>query len=286
MKRAATLIDTDELAACVSLDALADDSRIILSISPCRSGSTVILRAFGALGIESHLQPLKNLLRWRSLGKEHCWQPHDGALKPIYIKETLGPFIEAEARFDPLSLLLAAGISAEKVTLLVLGRLPLETWASWQLWWPERTSIELFIEAYRQTEAIRQQAQRLGVATTSLVYEAFRDHAAGIVMQRLCQRLGINYGSVAVDGWQQLPHLGEKGSNITIPQMPEEFKTRHIRQRVEQGTELSYCSRAKEAANLSAAEITRIEQAGLPTIYDGWHRMCALDLGLTFKESK
>ena len=141
MKRAAALFDADELAICVSLDTLADDSRIILSISPCRSGSTVILRAFGALGIESHLQPLKNLLRWRTLGKKHCWQPRDDALKPIYIKETLGPFTEAEARFDPLSLLLDAGISAERVTLLVLGRLPLESWASWQMWWPERTNI-------------------------------------------------------------------------------------------------------------------------------------------------
>ncbi|NOR51464.1 MAG: hypothetical protein GQ470_02490, partial [Gammaproteobacteria bacterium] len=147
MKRAAALIDADELAACLSLDTLADDSRIILSISPCRSGSTVILRAFGALGVESHLQPLKNLLRWRSLGKRHCWQPRDNALKLIYIKETLGPFTEAETRFDPLSLLLATGISAERVSLLVLGRLPLETWASWRLWWPERTSIELFIDS-------------------------------------------------------------------------------------------------------------------------------------------
>lgn len=281
MKRAAALFDADELAICVSLDTLADDSRIILSISPCRSGSTVILRAFGALGIESHLQPLKNLLRWRTLGKKHCWQPRDDALKLIYIKETLGPFTEAEARFDPLSLLLDAGISAERVTLLVLGRLPLESWASWRMWWSERTNIELFIDSYRQTEAIRQQAQQLGVATTTLVYEAFRDHAAGMVMQRLCQRLGIDYDSAAVDGWQQLPRLGEKGSNVIIPQIPEEFQTRYIRQRVEQGAGLSYCSRATEAANLSAAEVARIEQAGLPAIYDGWHRVCALDLGLT-----
>lgn len=281
MKRAAALIDASELVACVSLDALANDSRIILSISPCRSGSTVMLRAFGALGIDSHLQPLKNLLRWRTMGKKHCWQPQDSALKLIYIKETLGPFTEAEARFDPLSLLMDAGISAEKVTLLVLGRLPLETWASWQIWWPERTNIELFIDSYHQTEAIRKQAQRLGVATTTLVYEAFRDHAASMVMQRLCLRLGIDYDSVAVDDWQQLPRLGEKGSNVIIPQIAEEFQTRHIRQRVEQGAGLSYCSRATEAANLSAAEIVRIEQAGLPAIYDGWHRMCALDLGLT-----
>ncbi len=283
MKRAAALIDADQLAACVSLDALANDSRIILSISPCRSGSTVILRAFGALGIGSHLQPLKNLLRWRSLGKRHCWQPRDYALKLIYIKETLGPFTETETHFDPLSLLLATGISAERVSLLVLGRLPLETWASWQLWWHERTSIELFIDSYRQTEAIRQQAQRLGMATTTLIYEAFRDHAPGMVMQRLCQRLGIDYDSVAVDGWQQLPRFGEKGSTITIPQIPEEFITRHIRQRVEQGAGLSYCSRAKEAANLSKTEVARIEQAGLPAIYDDWRRRCEKDLRLTTK---
>lgn len=273
--------DCDDLTTRVSLAGLADDCRIILSISPCRSGSTAMLRAFGALGIESHLQPLKNLLRWRSLGIEHHWHPHGGASGPIYIKETLGPFTETEAMFNPLSLLLAAGVPAERLTLLVMGRSPLETWASWLHWWTERTDIQLFIDAYHQTETIHRQAQQLGMATTTLVYEAFRDNAAATVMQRLCQRLGIPYNAVAVDGWQNLSRLGEQDSNVSIPQMPEAFKTRHIRQRVEEGSRLSYFSRAKEAAQLSETDMARIEQSGLAEIYGHWQWACETELELT-----
>ena len=277
--------DIKELASCVSLDDLADKSHIILSISPCRSGSTAIMRAFGAMGIDSHLQPLKNLLRWHSLEVKHHWQPYGGTTKPIYIKETLGPFSQAEVQFNPLELLLATGISAERLSLLVMGRLPLETWASWQHWWSERTNAELLIKAYQQTEKIRQQAQLLGVETTTMIYDAFRDYPVDMLIQRLCHRLGINYYSKAVENWHQLPRFGEKQSNIFIPQMPEVFATQNIRHRVEEAAGLIYYSRANEVGQLNKTDITRIEQAGVPEIYNHWRKLCEMELGLAITSS-
>ncbi len=271
----------EELASYVSLDELADNSHIILSISPCRSGSTAMMRAFGAMGIDSYLQPLKNLLRWHSLEVRRHWHPHGGTTRPIYIKETLGPFSQAEVQFNPLDLLLAAGIPVKKLSLLVIGRLPLETWASWQHWWPERTNVELLIKAYQQTEKIRQQAQLLGVETSTLIYDAFRDYPSDILIQRLCYRLNINYYSKAVEGWQQLPRFGEKQSNIFIPQMPEAFATRHIRHRVEEATGLIYYSRSNEVGQLNKKDIIRIEQAGVPEIYNHWRQLCETELELT-----
>ena len=279
------MTDIKELASCVSLDDLADNSHIILAISPCRSGSTAMMRAFGAMGIDSHLQPLKNLLRWHSLKVKHHWQPYGGTTKPIYIKETLGPFSQAEVQFNPLELLLATGISVERLSLLVIGRLPLETWASWQHWWSERTNAELLIKAYQQTEKIRQQAQLSGVETSTMIYDAFRDYPVDMLIQRLCLRLGINYYSKAVEGWHQLPRFGEKQSNIFIPQMPEVFATRHIRHRVEEAAGLSYYSRANEVGQLNKTDITRIEQAGVPEIYNHWRQLFEMELGLTITSS-
>jgi hypothetical protein len=86
--------DIDALVQRVSLANLAVDSRIILTIAPCRSGTTAMLRAFGALGIESYLQPLKNLLRWQAVGEERVWCP-GGTGRTLFIKETLGSFTEA-----------------------------------------------------------------------------------------------------------------------------------------------------------------------------------------------
>ena len=102
-----------------------------------------------------------------------------------------------------------------------------------------------------------------------------------MLIQRLCHRLSINYDSKAVEGWQQLPRFGEKQSNIFIPQMPEVFATQNIRHRAEEATGLSYYSRANEVGQLNKKDVIRIEQAGVPEIYNHWRLLCETELELT-----
>ena len=70
----------------------------------------MLLRVFGAAGIQAHYQELKNIFRWRMQAEEFSWDfPNRNGI--VYLKETLGPYTLAEARFNPLDVLLQAGVS-------------------------------------------------------------------------------------------------------------------------------------------------------------------------------
>lgn len=275
------IVAPEALARDVAWTSGGPPRRIILSLAPCRSGSTALLRMVAALGVEAHLQPLKNLLRWRLVGGAARWRAPRRKGDLLYLKETLGPFTVEESRFDPLAVLSAAGCRSETIILLLQGRDPLECWASWRSWWGGRTSVERLITAYTTAEAIRRRAEAVGIATTVLVYEALRDHPAAEVARRLCERLSLPYSAVAAEGWERLPQLGAPGSNVVIPHMPEAFVTDGIRGRVERAGGLHYFSRAGEVNGLPAEEVAAIETAGLPELYDRWRRESEARLGLT-----
>ncbi len=183
-------VEASEAAERVTFDAQAIPE-IILSISPCRSGTTALLRVFGSAGLESHYQPLKNILRWRMQGEEMRWGLPRAAR--LYLKETLGPYTLQEAQFDPLAALLQAGVPAGRLRVFVAGRVPLNCWASWTGWWGGRTCVEIFIEAYRTTEMIRRRALALGIPATVFAYEAIRDNGGELAISRLFARLGVDF---------------------------------------------------------------------------------------------
>lgn len=267
-------------------------SPVILSVSPCRSGTTVLLRVFGAAGIEAHYQELKNILRWRmqgqssSLQEDVSWRLPQWPDKPIYLKETIGPYTEIESCFNPLDVLLGAGYPPGKLHLLVLGRAPLSTWASWDAWWHGRTSTDKFVLAYQTTEQIRQQALHLKLPTTVFVYESIRDNNTELVIRRLFEQLNVPYTSAAVGGWKGLPPFGEPGSNIILPAEPPAFDVPHLHDHASQANRLAYTSREEDLINLNADDVAQIIGAGLWETYKIWRKTCEQDLGVQIEKSR
>jgi hypothetical protein len=231
--------------------------RILLSVSPCRSGTTVLLRVFGATGIQSHYQELKNILRWRMQAEEWHWQVPAGQ-SVIYLKETLGPYTLAEANFNPLQVLLKSGVSPKDITVFIVGRDPLETWASWTAWWREVTSLDIFIQAYRTTEEIRIQAQKEGFLAATFVYDAIRDIGAEKAVRALFSKLGLAFTPIAVRGWQGLPPFGVSGSQVILPKEPPVFNVPGLHAQVEKADRLSYYDRNGELCELHPHECERI----------------------------
>lgn len=258
-----------EIAKSISGD-IVNSPQIILSVSPCRSGTTIMLRVFGAVGIPSYYQPLKTILRWNAIGGDVSWQVPQSSSAPIYIKETLGPNTRIETTFDPLSIFLKAGFQPEKIRLLVIGREPLHTWASWLTWWQEGAIIDNFISTYMTTERIRQMALKHHIQVTTMVYELFRDYTPETVIRNLFQRLGIEYRPIAVKGWDTLPRFGATGSNIYIPEQHPIFFDPHMIKRAETSSELTYASRDCEVSNLDNADLKQIEDNNLFGIYHAW----------------
>jgi hypothetical protein len=222
--------------------------------------------------IQSHFQELKNTLRWLMQGEAWQWTlPSE--LQVLMLKETLGPFTELESTFNPMAVLLGAGVPAEKLYLLVCGREPLQTWASWDEWWGDRTCVDFFILAYETTEQIRRQAQEMGIPSTCLIYEAFKDRSAKIVFKKLFRRLDLPFSPLAIQGWDRLPAFGDHGSNIILPKEPDQFITADIHTPVKKSQKFVYCSRHGDLANLKKSDVAKIFRNSLPNIYERWKKI-------------
>lgn len=256
-------------------------SPIVLGVSPCRSGTTILLRVFGAAGVPAYFQPFKNILRWQLQDLDSpAWVAPQAPERAVFIKETLGPYTAAESGFDPLAPLLAAGYPPHRLHVMIVGRSPLTTWTSWAAWWQGRTSVELLALAYETTERVRLQALAMGIPVTTFVYEVLRDNTPPEVIRPLFARLGLAYTPLAVGGWEGLPALGAPGSNVILPEEPPVFVTPHIHTQVERSVRLAYSWRVENLARLHAEDVDRINQAGLAEIYTRWRMACAADLEL------
>ncbi len=273
-------VSLSEVINNIDIGAVQDVPRVILSVSPCRSATTAFLRVFGAVGIESHYQELKNVLRWLVQNKDFRWQLPRRPNGIIYLKETVGPFTIAEVSFNPLEVLLGAGFPPDKLQIIISGRAPLSTWDSWDQWDGRWTTVDRFIQAYRTVERIRQQVMRLELPMTTFVYEAIRDNDAEMVVEKLFERLAIPYSPRAVRGWSELPPLGTSASNAVFPDEPPTFVVPGVHDRIKSSDGFTYFSRANRIANLAPEEVKQIAAAGLPGIYDLWRRACEDDFGV------
>jgi hypothetical protein len=242
---------------------------LILCISPCRSGSTVLLRVFGASGIPSYYQPWKNVLRWAMQGGEHFWDFPSGPT-PIFIKETIGPYTRIETEFNPFDLVQAVGYPVEKLRLMLVARDPLQTWASWQSLWGKKTRFELFLAAFERVESIRQQIKAAGLPLVHFIYESVRDYGAETAIRNMFMQLGLPFISQAVRGWFDLPPFGREGSNIFYPQEPEAFWVENIHEKVETADGLEYFARPEPLPGITPELVARLRASPIQDWYEAW----------------
>ena len=276
-----TDVSQEALVSSLILPDMAEMPNIILSISPCRSGTTVMLRVLAAMGADAYFQPLKNILRWQLMGQKQPWLFPAGRHKTIYIKETLGPYTTAESTFNPLDFLLHVGVPPSRLHVWIYGRAPLHSYASWCKWWGGKTTIEHFIASYQTTEQAYQQSIAAGIPTTVLTYEQFADHEPQKIISALSHRFGLPYTPQAVSAWQNLPQFGTTASQIILPEEPPIFITSGIHDAIEEATEFSYRSPSAAALSLVSKEAKqKIESAGLFALHQQWHETSRKDLNL------
>ena len=253
--------------------------KIILGVAPARSGSTVLMRVFGASGVEAHFQQLKNILRWLMQGEEFSFVLPQSPDRTLFLKETLGPYSIQEATFNPLTVLLEAGYPPEKLLFCVIGRHPFSTWASWKHWFGQNTSLDLFAAAGQTIENMRQHAMHSGLPTTTLVYEILNEHPPKTVINKFLTRLGILFTPISCTGWENLAAFGRPGSNIILPEEPKVFVVPHVHDRASTTPELIFYPSEKTILDLPQEERDWIAASGAFSIYEGWLAACRRDLG-------
>lgn len=265
---------------------------IILAIAPCRSGTTAQLRVFAENGIPSLYQPIKATLRRQMDGEEGLFRIPD--VGHVFIKETLGPYTEAESTIDPLAVLLEAGVPQEKIILITMMRDPIDAACSWIerfSFGAERSVLmENLVKAYQTVDRISERAKSIGVETHAFVYESLRDNDPDDVTARLFRRLHLPFSSTSLENWTALPAMGSEESGISFPDEPEKYnyvEGHFLYDKVESSTSLAYHPKSGEELrrHIAKNDILGFKVRGIVEIYDKVRRLCSAELGIQILES-
>lgn len=273
-------VSVERISSHVKIPLVGSLPRILLAVAPCRSGTTVQLRMFSAMGIPSYYQPLKAIMRREAQGMEGEFEiPQEDT---IFIKETLGPYSHAEFTFNPLEVLLQAGYPKDKITLLIEMREPLSTLTSWieadlSLRENRTALIANFVTAYKTIPQVLRQAQESEVQFVPYLYEVQRDTDPANAAMRLFSSLHLVYTDLVVVGWEHLPQFGSAESKIFYPLEPSLYHNDSQHDVAATSQRLGYTKKDVQSIDdtLLPGEVAEIEQEGLPFIYEQMRELVA-----------
>lgn len=200
------------------------NTKIVLLVGTARSGTTAFLRVFSEEGIESWFQPIKHIIRGKDHNnKDYALQISD--VPYIMIKETLGGMTEEEIWYNPIEILLEAGVAKTNIHLITVMREPIPVACSLirnrtidliRSRTIDRSSFDAkahlisFVEQYaRGYEGITRliaYANEYEIEHTPFVYELLRDQDPEVIRKRLLDRVGVTHTKAKMN-WSNLPPI-------------------------------------------------------------------------------
>lgn len=192
----------------ILVDDFSNLGNFIVLISPCRSGSSAILEAFSRIVENSYYQPIKDLIRF---GKPDL-RLDEIVRGSVFIKETFGPLRLIESTFNPIQILIEAGVPENKIRTIVLFREPLETFSSWVDFY-EDVDINMFENAFMHTFNMIDYLEKGGLPYKVVLYEEMK-YGVDIFMRGLCNFAQIPYSDNIIN-WNSSPDVS-KSTNIHI----------------------------------------------------------------------
>jgi len=187
---------------------------IVLVCGPCRSGTTAFANNFTVAGMESHMQPMKSVLRERArgintLGQEIVFFTPEVLL----IKETFGAESTVEL-FDPVAILLDAGYPASKIKVVGMIREPVAAYDSWIRLWGSQINIAVFEGAYRLMNSLHDRCVREQVTFLPYVPEIIARNDARDVMKGVASHLDLPYAATGAVTWKNTPKFGDRDETL------------------------------------------------------------------------
>lgn len=234
------------------------DTVVFLVVGPCRSGTTAFLRVFSEVGIQSWYQPIKAVIRGRMRGGRNLIQIPD--LPRVMLKETFGPFAYEETCFNPIEILLEAGVVAGNIHLVTLTREPTVTASSWIRInrsvgeSTDAAALSWLAKGYHNVLNLAEFAESLGINHTPLVYELLRDHDPEVVRSRLFARLRIAQPPGRMR-WDALSPIESDGDQIKFCEQGRRYFVPELHTRLNESVGLTYFGK-------SAAEIAQYVDDG------------------------
>lgn len=271
-----------EIAKRIHIEGVCPD--IVIGVGPSRSGTTLYARIFSELGIPTWYQPLKAILRGYLHNNDvHL---HISNEKQIFIKETLGAYIKNEALFNPIKILMHAGVPQEKIHLVPIVREPFSTASSiiehFNIFIEREDLIDICILCYESIYNTRKYAEAIGIKTTTFAYEAWRDNDPIIVVQKLFERLGIRFFPEGLLCWKSLSSIEEELPKMFWLYEPTQYYHTDFFKKIKSSTTISYSSRSTKNIKyyLSPERIEKMKQSQSLQIYETLREISSQDLSI------
>lgn len=200
------------------------NTKIVLVVGTARSGTTAFLRVFSEEGIESWFQPVKQIIRGRlQHNQAYSFQIADAPY--IMIKETLGGMTDEEIWYNPLEILLEAGVAKGNIHLITVMREPMSVACSLvrnrTIDLMQNPTLDLssldtqaymvgfvakYASGYESTLRLITYAREYEIAYTPFVHELLRDQDPEVIRKHLLDRVGIAYTKEKMN-WRELPPI-------------------------------------------------------------------------------
>lgn len=223
---------------------------IYLIIGTSRGGTSAMARSFAGQ-FPTYYQFIKAILE--STDKTYGKQDRiDLTLvsERIGLKETFGAWNIPASTFDPVEILLKAGIPKDKIHVLALLRDPLHTYNSWKKKYND-TNLNIFLKAYQNVIDVSDKAEDEGIDVYRLVYASLENQEAK-VSKSILRWMGLPYNNRFVD-WKE----GFEIENLIFPAE----RAHPIYDQIIKGVNKQKCLsfRSGSDSNLPDSEIERIK---------------------------
>lgn len=266
-----------------------ENTKIFLLVGPCRSGTTAFQRVFGEVGIESWYQPIKTIIRGGNHEKDYSFEIPD--IPKVMLKETLGPFPGEETCFNPIEILMEAGVAKENIHLLTITREPISTACSWLGIGDQRAerrvnSIGNLVRCYENIIRLIAYTEEHAISHTPYVYELLRDNDPEVVRRLLLDELGIAYTEDRVN-WSELPSVEMPTRFNKFIGEDENYLDIGLHTKLNQSSGLTYYGKSINELTkyVDDSLLSLLINGGVFCFYHTHKEMCSARFGLPIKDA-
>ncbi|MEK7177927.1 MAG: hypothetical protein AAB705_03815 [Patescibacteria group bacterium] len=283
---------------------------IVFAIGTARTGTTASLNVFkGSKAQDSEgqtydipvaYQHFKAGLRHAMLGwKENPnWEFQIPNAPVYYMKDTVGPYTAKESEYNPLKVFEQMGYPMDKIFPVFFYRDPLDSFASWIDKWssivPRETLFDNFIIAANTLLEIKNEVEVKGIPHATFLYETIRDNtpneAALSLFKKVNQTISVTDNKKIVptenttENWDRLDQEGWKPNQPAMYEIPRIDRSVHHDAKTKTSWEFKIKTAEKLATIILPSEVKRLEDAGIPQIYNEFKLGAQRTLGLPIDE--
>ncbi|OQY66363.1 hypothetical protein B6D29_02810 [Microgenomates bacterium UTCPR1] len=284
---------------------------IVFAIGTARTGTTASLNVFRGSIVEDAegklhdipvaYQHFKAGLRHAMLGwgENPDWSFQIPEVPLFYMKDTIGPYTDKESRYNPLKVFEEMGYPMDKIFPVFFYRDPLDSFASWIDKWssilPRETLVENFITASNTLRDIKRDLEAKGIPHGTFLYETIRDNrpsdSAEALFDQINQTIAQRERKKLIatenttENWDKLDQKDWHPDQPKAYEIPRIDKCVHHDAKTKTSWEFKVKTPEKLAEMITPDEVKRLEEAGIPQIYDKFRLDAQRTLRLSVAES-